>query len=132
MAGRKDSGKDVTRCACGQGCGLVQRMWKSSRFRVYGRAVAVDTFVSGFIVLLLTYSFGGHADFVVTLLSTVAVVVVFQLLRNALERCARLLLDSADMEQLVSEQTLRPQLLDKLKDFHCALKSALTLRRKHP
>jgi len=86
----------------------VRRIWANSRLRVSGRMLAVGACVSGIAALSWTYSRGGLVAFSVSLLCGVAGFGVWQLERGAIARCARSLLEAADIEQMAADQTTIP------------------------
>jgi hypothetical protein len=67
--------------------------------------LAVGVCVSGVAALSWTYPRGGLVAFSVSLLCGVAGFGVWQAERRAIVRCARSLLEAADMEQMVADQT---------------------------
>ena len=95
--------------------------WNSSRSRAGRTAPAIGACVAGIAVLLLTYFLGGLGTFCVTLVICVAVVGVGLALWGALGRCARSLLEAADMEQMVADQTSKDYLSGKRKSRRYAL-----------
>jgi hypothetical protein len=95
--------------------------WNRSWSRAGRTAPALGACVAGIAVLLLTYFLGGSGTFFVTLVICVALVGVGQALWGALGRCARSLLEAADMEQMVADQTSKDYLSGKRRSRRYAL-----------
>lgn len=97
----------------------MHRIWCNSRLQAGSKMLIVGACVSGITALLLTYSRGGLLALFVTLLIGMTVVGAWQALRSLLSRCARSLLDAADMEQMVSDQASKAYLSGKGSRGNC-------------